>query len=181
MREALPLHQTWVIDPVYSRIRFEVRYLDLAPVTGWFTQLEGVIRTTAHDFQDATAEVILYADSVDTAHAVRDAQLRSADFFDVTRFPVLRFRSTSVTRRSEGLRVAGLLDVKDTTLVTQLLVQDLGRAVDPYGNTRAGFSFQTIVNRRFLHLDWNQVTDAGQPLLSEEVQVYGDLQLLQVR
>src|SRR5690349_1455832 len=102
----------WVIDPVHTRIRFDTKYLLLTPVSGWFTQFEGSVVTTEDNFNDSRAQLTIYTNSVYTGNEERDAHLRSPDFFDAARHPVITWKSKAVTVRGDLIEATGTLSIK---------------------------------------------------------------------
>ncbi|WP_298737715.1 YceI family protein [uncultured Chitinophaga sp.] len=171
---------TWVIDPVHSRIRFSIRYVLLTSVSGWFTRFEGVIMATADDFSDAQAQLSIFTSSLDTGNPRRDAQLRSPYFFDVERYPVIFFESTSVKTTGFFIAMTGILRIRDVTEVIRFNVMYNGTVVDQLGNIKAGFEMESAFNRKDLHLQWNETFDAGGGLLSDEVKIFCDVELLKL-
>jgi polyisoprenoid-binding protein YceI len=117
--------------------------------------------------------------TIDTREAQRDAHLRSPDFFDVDRFPTMRFRSTRVTATPDGdLRVTGDLTIRDVTREVTLNVTAEGHGRDPWGGERAGFSATTKINRKDFGLTWNQALETGGVLVGEEVKITIDLEVV---
>jgi polyisoprenoid-binding protein YceI len=112
-----------------------------------------------------------------TGTAQRDAHLRSGDFFDVEKFPELRFQSTRIEKIDDTrYRVAGALTLRDVTREVSLDVEYGGRAKDPWGNERVAFVAKTSFDRKDFGLGWNQVLEAGGVLVGERVDVELDVQ-----
>src|SRR5215208_4514418 len=106
---------SWQIDPAHSNVEFAVRHLMISTVKGRFGDVAGTIQVDGNDPAKTVLDVTINAASIDTREAQRDTHLRSADFFDVERFPTLRFRSTRVSGEPEELRVTGDLTIRDVT------------------------------------------------------------------
>ena len=137
--------ETWQIDSAHSAIQFTVRHLVIAKVRGQFGRWSGSVTAPGGDFTRATASVTIDATSLDTGVAERDAHLRSADFFDVERYPEITFKSTSVTQVApDRLKVAGALTMKGVTRDVVLDVEILGQAKDPWGNEYLMFCGDTL-------------------------------------
>lgn len=170
----------WVIDPVHTKISFTTRYLLLTRISGWFTEMEGVVYASDADFGDAQAQLTIYVRSIATGNRERDRHLRSADFFNVKRYPVITFESTAVVVDGTFLNMSGILKIKDAVLITQFTATYTGIAHDPQGNTKAGFELKTSFNRKDLHLDWNMYFGHSGVLLANEVKVFCDVQLLRL-
>lgn len=171
---------TWVIDPVHTRIRFSIRYLLLTSVSGWFTRFEGVIMAAADDFSDAQVQLTIFTSSIGTGNTRRDAHLRSADVFDVEKYPVISFESTSVETAGLFINMTGILRIKDLTEVIRFNIMHNGTVADQLGNIKAGFEMESAFNRRDLHLQWNEYFDTFGKLLSDEVKIFCDVELLKL-
>jgi polyisoprenoid-binding protein YceI len=171
---------TWVVDPVHTRIRFSIRYLLLTSVSGWFTRFEGVIIAAADDFSDAQAQLSIFTSSLDTGNTRRDTHLRSANFFDVEKYPVISFESTTVETAGLLINMTGILRIKDVTEVIRFTVIHNGTVVDQLGNIKAGFEMESAFNRKDLHLQLNELFDTFGELLSDEVKIFCDVELLKL-
>jgi len=162
---------TYTIDGSHSDVTFRIRHL-VSKVPGRFTKFEGKIVADAQKPEASTVEITIQAKSIDTANEQRDKHLRSADFFDVTQYPTIEFRSTKVTKTGENhYDVAGTLKMHGVSKDVVLPVEFLGFAKDPWGNERAGFEISTQLNRKDYGIVWNKALDAGGLLLGEEVEI----------
>jgi polyisoprenoid-binding protein YceI len=129
------------------------------------------------DLRQSSVSVDIDAASIDTHEPKRDEHLRSADFFDAQAFPKLTFRSTGVeTEGTAIVRVVGDLTIHGVTRPVALTVEDLGRAKDPWGNTRAAFTATTSIDRKDFGLRWNQALEAGGVLVGDKVDISLDIQ-----
>ncbi len=169
---------TWQIDPAHTQVEFEVSHLMFAKVRGRFRTVEGALQIGAGPALGASSvRAVIASQSIDTAQADRDAHLRSADFFDVERFPELRFESRSVVRRGPGaLTVDGDLEIRGVTRAVSLDVREAGAGKDPWGNDRVAFTATTTVDRRDFGLTWNQALETGGILVGNDVRITIDLQ-----
>ncbi|MCB1008827.1 MAG: YceI family protein [Acidobacteria bacterium] len=164
--------QTWQIDSAHSGIHFSVRHLVIAKVRGQFGRWTGALAVPDGDFSKATVEVAIDAASIETGVADRDAHLRSADFFDVERFPEITFRSRRVEPIAEGrFALVGDLTLRGTTREVSLEVESAGQTRDPWGNVRAGFAGKTAVDRKEFGLTWNQALEAGGVMVGDKVEI----------
>jgi polyisoprenoid-binding protein YceI len=164
--------ERWEIDSSHSSIQFTVRHLVIAKVRGQFSRWTGSISAPDGDFSRATLSAAIDAGSIDTGVADRDAHLRSADFFDVERYPEVTFTSTEVTRVADDrLLLAGALTIKGVTRDVVLDVEPLGLAKDPWGNERAAFSATTSIDRRDFGLTWNQVLETGGVMVGDRIDI----------
>jgi polyisoprenoid-binding protein YceI len=170
----------WNIDTSHSGINFSVRHMVFAKVRGRFGSWRGALRLDPADLTRASVEVEIDAPSIDTGVADRDKHLRSADFFDVERFPTLRFKSAQVeSAGGERYRVHGQLTIRDVTREVVLEVEYGGQAKDPWGNTRAAFTAKTSVNRGDFGLKWNQALETGGVLVGERIEIELEVQAVQ--
>jgi len=164
--------ERWQIDSSHSGIQFTVRHLVIAKVRGQFSRWTGSLESPGTDFARASLDVVIDASSVDTGVADRDTHLRSADFFDVERYPEITFTSTGVAQAAaDRLRVTGALTIKGITHDVVLDVEVLGQVKDPWGNERAAFSATTSIDRREFGLTWNQVLETGGVMVGERIEI----------
>ena len=165
---------TYTVDPSHSEVGFTARHAMVTKVRGSFSDVSGtVVLDEDASLISVTAEVAVA--SVDTRSADRDGHLRSADFFDVEQFPTMTFRSTSVAPTGGGWTVDGELSLHGTTKPVTLDVTAEGVATDPFGNSRAGFSAETEINRKDFGLTWNAALETGGVLVSEKIKIALDI------
>ncbi len=173
---------TWNIDPTHSGIHFSVRHMVIAKVRGAFRTFSGTVQFDEQSPASSTASVRIEAASIDTGVGQRDAHLRSADFFDVEKFPTLTFNSTKVEKASGNhLRVTGNLTIRDITREVVLDVEQLGVSKDPWGQTRAAFEAKTSVDRRDFGLTWNQALETGGVLVGEKIEIALEIQAVKAQ
>lgn len=170
----------WIADAAHSEIGFRVKHLMITNVKGNFASFTTNVTTEENDF--GTAEISFSADtaSVTTGNEQRDGHLRSGDFFDSENHPHMTFRSTSVSGfdGSSDFQLHGDLTIRGQAHPVTLDVEFGGVAKDPWGNTKAGFTISGKINRKHWGLTWNAPTEAGGLLVSEDVKLHIDLQLL---
>ena len=173
---------TWQLDPTHSSVEFAVKHMMMTTVRGRFKDLAATPRGDRDHPDDAGVEATLKAASIDTGVADRDAHLRGPDFFDAERFPDITFRSTRVenppTKDGDKFRVTGDLVMRGTAMEVVLDCEYLGRGTDPWGKTRAGFSFRTEIDRREWGLKWNQALETGGVLVANKVCIEGEVQFV---
>ena len=159
------------IDRSHSEVAFQVRHL-LSKVRGRFADFAGTIEFDAARPEHSRVDVVIQAASVDTAEPDRDKHLRSADFFDVEKFPTLAFTSTSVTPRGDNTYdVRGDLTIHGVTRQVTLPASFLGTAQDPWGNVKFVFEAELTLNRKDFGLSWNAALETGGFLVGDEVKV----------
>lgn len=161
---------TWTIDPSHSDVSFAVRHLMVSKVRGSFTRFSGELRIGEDAASSSVAATIDMA-SIDTRDHDRDAHLRSADFFDVERYPTMTFRSTGVHGDGADFVVSGDLELHGITRSVELAVEVNGVTADPWGATRAGFSAATEINRRDFGIDLHMPLDGGGAVVGDKVRV----------
>lgn len=164
----------WAIDPTHSEVGFKVKHMMISTVKGHFGSFEAFVNSENDDFTGAEIEVIVDISSISTANTDRDNHLKSADFFNAEEFPKMIFRSTSF----DGEKLIGELSIRDVTKVVELNVEYNGTAVDPYGQTKAGFEIRGEINRKDFGLSWSAVTEAGNIVVSDIVKLVIDAQFV---
>jgi polyisoprenoid-binding protein YceI len=167
----------WNIDAAHSGVNFSIRHMVVSKVRGRFAKYTGTVTVDDGDLTRSVVEATIDASSIDTGAPQRDAHLRSPDFFDVEKFPELRFRSQRIERLEDArYRVVGELTVRDVTREVSLDVEYGGRAKDPWGNERIGFVAKAALDRKDFGLGWNQVLEAGGVLVGDRVEIELEVQ-----
>jgi len=171
---------TWEIDSAHSGAHFSVRHLMIATVRGEFRKVAGTINMDEKDISKSSVEAVIDATTIDTREERRDNHLKSADFFDVAKFPTITFKSRSVTRQGEGkFKVAGDLTLHGVTKPVILDVEGLTNQVkDQRGNIKTGAAVTTKINRSDFGLTWNRAVETGGVAVSDEVGITIDLELV---
>jgi polyisoprenoid-binding protein YceI len=167
----------WNIDPTHSRVEFSVKHMVVSTVRGNFDKFESKLEFDPANPGAASVEATIYADSINTGAADRDAHLRSADFFDVENFPVLTFKSTSVELDGDTVaKVHGDLTIRDVTKPVTLDVTFLGEGVSPFGHKIAAFEATSKLNREDFGLTWNVALETGGVLVSKDIKLNFEVQ-----
>lgn len=164
----------WNIDPTHSEISFKVKHMMISIVTGHFEDLNASVESENDDFINADFNFIAKIDSINTKNSDRDAHLKSDDFFNADLYPEMIFNSTSF----DGSSLVGDLRIRDITKEISLDVDFNGIAVDPYGQTKAGFEITGSINRKDFNLTWNAITEAGSIVVSDTIKLIVDLQFI---
>ena len=168
------------IDTTHSSVGFVVRHMVVSKVRGTFGAFKGTIAYDPARIERSTVEVEIDVNSIDTREPKRDAHLRSADFFDVEKFPTMTFHSTSVKRTDDDtLLVAGDLTLHGVTKPVTLVVDELGGGKDPWGNTRIGAQATTKINRQDFGISFNKTLDGGGVLVGDEIAITIDVEVVQ--
>jgi polyisoprenoid-binding protein YceI len=171
----LPAPGAWQIDPGHADVAFTGRHFMVTKVRGRFTDVTGTV-TVADDMSDSHVEVVIGMASVESGNPARDEHLRSAELFDVDRFPVATFRSVSVDWEGNRGVVHGDLTIHGITRRVPLEVVFEGHARDPWGGERAIFSAETRINREDFDITWNMALEAGGVLVSKEITISIDIE-----
>ena len=169
----------WVLDPAHSEIQFKVKHLMITTVTGYFKKFNLEVETDDDDFTRASKiEFTADVNSVDTNNEQRDNHLRSADFFNASEHGEIRFAGIKYEGSKEEGKLQGALTLRGTTGNVIANVEFGGITVDPYGQTKAGFTISGKLNRKDFGLGWGAITEAGSVVVSDEVKFQGEFQLI---
>ncbi len=173
----LPAPGVWTIDPGHAEVAFVGRHFGLTRIRGRFPGVTGsVVVGDAIDDSAVTVEIDMA--SVSSGDQSRDDHLRSADLFDVERYPSASFTSTDLTVEGASGQLTGDLTIKGVTKSVVLDVAYLGAAVDPWDNERAVFSASGVLNREDWGLTWNMLLEAGGLLVSREIRLEIEVELI---
>ena len=170
----------WALDPTHSEVQFKVRHLMITNVTGQFNDFSVDVETEDEDFMTATAVFTAQVESVTTGNEQRDQHLKSADFFDASNFPQLKFKATHYEEvdHDGSYELYGDLTIRNITNSVRLEVEFGGIIKDPWGNTRAGFTINGKINRKDFGLAWHAVTETGGLVASDDVRIHCNLELI---
>lgn len=171
---------TWKIDPAHSAAEFKVKHMMISNVKGKFSGLDGVLTLNEADVTKSSIEATIPVATVSTGDEQRDGHLKSADFFDAEKYPVLAFKSVQVTPAGAGeLEVTGELTMHGVTKTVAFAVEGPSApGKDPWGNLRIGLSAVTKVNRKEFGLTWNAALETGGVLVGEDVTIVLDVQFI---
>jgi polyisoprenoid-binding protein YceI len=171
---------TWNIDPVHSHAQFKVKHMMISNVKGEFTAVTGKLELNGVDITKSRIEASVDATTINTREAQRDAHLKSADFFDVEKFPVLTFKSSRISKEgTDELAVEGDLLIHGVTRNVVFEVEGPSAPMkDPWGNTRIGLSATTRINRKDFGLTWNSALETGGLMVGEDVTITLDVEFV---
>jgi len=170
----------WSIDPAHSEITFKIRHLMIANVRGTFKEFAAKVITLEKDFKTARVTLRIEADSIHTGDEKRDEHLKGPDFFDTKTYKQIKFESTSVEETGHGgsYELWGDLTIKGITKRIRLHAQLGGIVVDPWGNEKAGFTLRGKIDRSEWGLTWNTTLERGGLMLSDEVTISCEIELV---
>lgn len=169
----------WKIDPTHSEILFKVKHLMITTVTGSFKQYDLTVETETDHF--ATVNKIEFSadiSSINTNNEQRDTHLKSADFFSAEEHSQLLFVGNKYEANGDEAKLHGTLNIRGVAKPITLKVEFAGIVVDPYGQTKAGFTVDGKVSRKEYGLTWNAVTEAGSIVVSDEIKIHAEVQLV---
>lgn len=177
---ALSQGATYAIDPEHSHIQFKVRHLMVSYVKGVFHKAQGVIDIDDKDVTRSKVKVTIDTESINTGVAKRDEHLRSADFFDVSKYPTMTYVSKKVMKSGEGrLKVVGDFTLHGVTREVILDVEGPSAEIkDPWGKIRRGASAVTTINRKDFGLTWNKALEAGGVVVGDEVIINLEVEMI---
>jgi polyisoprenoid-binding protein YceI len=169
----------WTIDTNHSEVGFKVKHLVVSSVSGKFASFSGNVEAAKDDFSDAKISFSADAASIQTGSEQRDGHLKSPDFFDAAQFPTLSFESTSLTPvNGSDYKLKGNLTMHGVTKPVELDVEFGGIHKDLYGQTVAGFEINGKLKRSEFGLTWSAVTEAGGLVVSEDVKLHFNIELI---
>ncbi len=178
---SLALASTWNLDPDHSNAQFKVQHMMISHVRGDFPEVQGTVMIDDQDLTRSAVDVTIATASLSTNHVKRDGHLKSADFFDVEKYPAITFKSKQVQKGQNGsLKVLGDLTIHGVTKEVELQVSGPTQsAKDPWGNIRKGAQATTMVNRKDFGLVWNKTLETGGLLVGDEVEISIEIELIQ--
>ena len=163
---------SWTVDPMHTQVEFSAKHMGLMTVKGHFTGVRTAIDLREDDFTASSVEATVQAGTLITYDERRDAHLKSPDFLDVEQFPTITFKSTRIERAAhDGYKMTGDLTIRDVTRPVTFDVVYSGQAKDPMGGVHAGFSASTSIKRKDWGLTWNVALETGGLLVSEDVKL----------
>jgi len=168
--------ETYTIDPNHSNVGFSIRHF-FSKVPGRFTKYEGTITLDSKNLSMTVVNVTIDAASINTGGEDRDSHLRSADFFDVAKYPTITFVSTGVTPQGpRKATVKGNLTMHGVTKPVTLEAEVLGFSPDPWGGYRGGFEARTQINRMDYGVSWSKMVEGGGLVVGNEVDIVLDVE-----
>ncbi len=170
---------SWKLDPMHSEIQFKVKHLMITTITGYFKTFD--VEAQADESFKSASNVVFTADvnSIDTNNEQRDTHLKSADFFDAGNHGQIKFEATKYEQASGNeYTLHGNLTIRGNTKPVTVKVEFAGIVVDPYGQTKAGFTVEGKISRKEFGLTWSAVTEAGNVVVSDDIRIQGEIQLV---
>jgi polyisoprenoid-binding protein YceI len=171
---------TWSIDQDHSGIGFSVRHLMVSNVKGSFSRFSGTVDLGDRDITASKVSATIEAASINTNVQKRDDHLRSAEFFDVARYPSIRFVSKKWIRTADGkLKITGDLTMHGKTREVVLSAEPFSPEIrDPWGKARRATTASARINRQDFGISWNKALDAGGVTIGDEVDIVLDIEMI---
>lgn len=162
----------WKTDKSHSNVKFTVSHLVIAEVGGRFKDFDATVTHTKDDLSDMTVEATITTGSIDTDNEQRDTHLKSDDFFNVEKYPEMKFKSTKVEKTgNDTYKITGDLTIRDVTRPVVLDTKFRGSVKDPWGNTKAGFRATTTIDRFDWGVKWNKAIETGGLVVGKDVDI----------
>ena len=169
----------WLLDPAHSELTFKIKHLMISNVSGAFKNFSAKVETEETDFSKATISLTAEMNSISTNNEQRDGHLRSADFFEVEKFPQLKFTSTRIEQTDdESFNLYGNLTIKGITKPVKLNMEFNGIMHDPQGQEKAGFVVSGKIKRSDWGININVALEAGGLMLGEDVRIQSEVQFV---
>jgi polyisoprenoid-binding protein YceI len=159
------------VDTAHSSISFAIRHMVVSKTKGEFTDYSVTIKEHPEDIGKSSVTAVIKAASIDTRNEKRDNHLRSADFFDVEKFPEITFKSKKIEKKGDGFVAHGTLTMHGVSKEISLPFTFSEKIKDPYGNTRVGVEINYKLNRKDYGLKWNRTLDQGGLVVGNEVKI----------
>lgn len=177
---AFAFASTWTIDPDHSNVGFKVKHLMVTNVKGSFDKHTGTVDINDKDITKSKVEVTIDTASINTNVQKRDDHLRSADFFDVAKYPAMTFVSKKVAKAGKDrLKVTGDLTLHGVTRQVVLDVEPITKeSKDPWGNIRRGTTATTKIDRKDFGLTWNKGLETGGVLIGDTIAITLEIEMI---
>jgi len=172
-------NQTWALDPTHSELQFKIKHLMISTVSGQFNDFKATVETDNDDFTKAKVHFEATVDSISTNNDQRDAHLKTGDFFEADKHPLIIFDSERMEKTSEDeYKLYGILTMRGVSKDVVLNTDFGGITKDPWGNTRTGFSVSGKINRHDFGVSFGAASETGGVLLGDEVKINANIQLV---
>jgi polyisoprenoid-binding protein YceI len=169
----------WSLDPAHSELTFKIKHLMISNVSGAFKNFSAKVETEETDFSKANINLTAEMNSISTNNEQRDAHLRGSDFFEVEKFPQLKFTSTGIEQTDdESFNLYGNLTLKGVTKPVKLNMEFNGIVKDPHGQEKAGFFVSGKINRNDWGINLNVALETGGLMLGEDIRIQSEVQFI---
>lgn len=163
--------ETYEVDPAHADVAFTVRHLVISNVRGQFKDFTSTILFDEKDPSKSSFSGTIKTASLDTGNEKRDGHLKSADFFDVEKYPEITFKSSKIEKSGDGYVATGTLTIRGVSKQIRLPFTVAGPIQDPRGNKKIGIEASTTINRHDYNVSWNEKLDNGGVVVGENVKI----------
>ena len=165
--------ETYTLDKAHSSVGFSITHMMVSKTTGGFDDMDGIIQFDPNDLAHSRFDVTIKAASINTKNEQRDTHLRSADFFEVEKYPLIVFKSKKIMKKdADNYAVTGELTMKSVTKEVEWFVKIVGPVKNPMSGGQAlGLEAHVMVNRQDYGVNWNKAMDNGGVLIGNDVDV----------
>lgn len=169
---------TYIHDPLHSEVEFKIKHLMISTVRGRFSNFEVTMQAKEDDFSDARISCKIDVSSIYTGISDRDDHLRSSDFFDVEKYPHIKFVGKEVQVKDEDYKIFGTLTIKGIKQDIILKASYNGSDIDNMGQEKYGFDLETTINRKNWDLNFNIAGGRNTLLIGDEVKIFASIQMV---
>jgi polyisoprenoid-binding protein YceI len=161
---------SWVLDPAHSRVGFSVAHMVISTVSGRFSDVTGTVALDEENLTKSDVEITIKTSSIDTDEAKRDEHLRSPDFFDVAKYPVIVFKSTKIVPAGgTKYKLTGELSMHGVTRPVTLDATISKAVKNPWGKQVRAVKLTGKLKRSDFGLKWNKALEAGGVVVGDDV------------
>lgn len=167
----------YVVDKAHTNIGFTVKHLVISTVPGRFQDFDVVFMYDENDISKSSVKATISTASIFTDNEKRDDHLKSADFFDVEKYPEITFESNNFRKTADGYFAKGTLTMRGVSKEVEIPFQITDIVKDPFGDTKMELEGGLTINRQDFNVSWNKTLDTGGVLVSDEVKIELNIQL----
>lgn len=173
MAESAPAEDfiEYQLDKAHSSVSFTIRHMMVSKVRGQFNDFDLTLKENVKDIGKSFVDVTIKSASIDTANEKRDNHLRSADFFDVAKYPEITYKTKGIKKDGDSYVLSGTLTMHGVSREVDIPFEILGRLTDPQGNKRIGIEGSTKISRKEFGLSWNRTLDKGGVVVGDTVKI----------
>ncbi|MEM0135430.1 MAG: YceI family protein [Thermoplasmatales archaeon] len=171
----------WSIDKAHSNLEFSVRHMMISNVRGRFLSFDGEVVFDPNNLKNSSARIKIESASIFTNENDRDNHLKSPDFLQVEKYPLIEFKSTSISKSGDKINIDGKLTIRDVTREISISGELQGPILDPYGKNRIGFDGTTSIARKDFGLTWNMILEGGGLMVGDNVKIDVHMELTSER
>lgn len=171
----------WLPDLSHSKALFTVKHDGIAPVTGWFTEMNGMLEYDEKNLEKSKLDIYIEVKTLNTGDEGRDFHLKSENFFELSKYPTINFTAASIKKTGKNtFKMTGPLTIKDVTKTVDIdCIGPFGPLTDDKKQTRMGFIGTTKLNRHDYHVSWNREVSKGVMMVADQVEIRLEMEFVQ--